>query len=72
MRGLVELEKYLGEVEEVEKNTGLKDIYEALRELVDSLGKLVDGGESEEESTEEVEEIKTEEVEEIKTEEDEV
>ena len=72
MRGLVELEKYLGEVEEVEKNTGLKDIYEALRELVDSLGKLVDGGESEGEKTEEVEEIKTEEVEEIKTEEDEL
>lgn len=70
MRGLVELEKYLGEVEEVEKDTGLKDIYEALRELVDSLGKMVEGGE--EEKTEEVEEIKTEEVEEIKTEEDDV
>ena len=61
MRGLVELEKYLGEVEEVEKDTGLKDIYEALRELVDSLGKMVEGGESEDEKTEEVEEIKTEE-----------
>lgn len=72
MRGLVELENYLGEVEKEEKDTGLKDIYEALRELVDSLGKLVEGGESEDEKTEEVEEIKTEEVEEIKTEEDDV
>lgn len=72
MRGLVELENYLGEVEKDEKDTGLKDIYEALRELVDSLGKLVEGGELEDEKTEEVEEIKTEEVEEIKTEEDDV
>lgn len=67
MRGLLELEKYLGEVEEVEKDTSLKDIYKSLRELVDSLGKLVEDGETDEEKTEE---INTEEVEEIKTEEE--
>ena len=51
----------------MEKDTGLKDIYESLRKLVDSLGKLVEDGETDKENTEE---INTEEVEEIKTEEE--